>query len=115
MPSEEFPVLRKDWLEGVYKHASAWKPFDTEKRVIGYLEECLSHLAVGMRPNFGTPALFSYALEEACALTSFYNTVLFRYMEKTRGFPKEVQTLDCFDTKDGNQVDMFIKEFFGVD
>lgn len=104
--------LNEGLLAVVYEHARAWRPFCTQKKVLNYLEDCLTsnftalnHFAVG-------GIVSSLSLSELIAVQTFYITATFRYLQKAIDRPTHVQHLPLYDTQDGNQIDKFIKEFF---
>ncbi len=104
--------LNERLINSVYTETKNWGPFQTQDKVINYLEDrltslvtCMSHDAVGDRTS-------SKSLQELINLHSFYTVVLLRHLQQTIALPKDVQHLSIYDTSEGNQVDKYLNEFF---
>ncbi len=99
-------------IESVYKTATSWSPFGTREKVLRFLEDRITGLITCVHHDISNQTDSAKNLSELIARQTFYTVVLLRYMQKTTGLPKHVQHLPIYNTPEGNQIDMYIEEFF---
>ena len=58
--------------------------------------------------------VLSETLDSSLLMAKFLVVAFFRYSNKTTGKPENIGLLTHYDTPKGNQVDLYLKEFFGI-
>ncbi|MBI2549125.1 hypothetical protein HYW21_07285 [Candidatus Woesearchaeota archaeon] len=104
--------LNEGLIASVYESARSWRPFQTEKKVLGYLEDRLTGIITCIHHDISGDRTSSRTLPELVALESFYTVALLRYLQQTVGIPTHIQHLPVYNTPEGNQVERYLEEFF---
>lgn len=90
------------------------------KSPIDYLEDRITHTACFVGASLTRPDYYEEQEKHGrnpdfALLNKFYATVLLRHQQKKTRTPEDLQLFHDFDTKGGNQVDLFLAEFFGIE
>ena len=109
--------LPKELFYETWEDTKRYIGLEDRRRALGFLEDRLAHIFTSVGSALeGDDVLRDYFisfLERNLLLNKFYGVTLLRYLNKTIGSPKLVQHLNDYRTEGGNQVDLYLKEYFG--